>query len=274
VKEGQIVASALQVGGTVVVIPNLGVVVTGLQDAFATVQRTIATATGSRSFLGAEGFAYFLLALSGLLYVYDLAVDDGPAREYVRSYSRQEGISPGLVVGVLAAVLVLAATAAMVVPGGTQQFGIVSAEFAAENPTVIQQGESATIPYTVPNAGLVPVVVYLDPASEGVAFERSRIRVEGRSEATLEMRLTAPEETGYYRRFVTEHRYLALLPRPMMTTLYAAHPWLPILVIDAMLAGGVAMMGLFLLGGRRVRVRRRESRHDRSTWHRLLRYLR
>jgi len=274
VKEGQIVATALQVGGSVVVIPNLGMLVTGLQDAFTTVQQTAARATGSRAFLGVEGFAYVLLGLSVLLYVYDIAADSGPVREYARHYKREQGVSPGLVVAVLAAVLVLAATAAMVAPAGTQEFGIVSAEFASDNPTVIEQGESATLPYTVPNAGLVPVVVYLEPASDGVALSPERVRVEGRSEARAEMTLSAPDETGYYRRFVTEHRYLAVLPKPMMDTLYTLHPWLPILVIDALLAGGVALMGVFLLGGRRVRIRRRESRHGRSYWHRVLRYLR
>jgi signal peptidase len=273
VKEGQIVAKALQIGGSVVVIPNLGTLVTGLQSAFATVQQRLAILTGSRAMLGTQGLAYVLLALSGLLYVYDLTVGGGDERDRSRDRGRDQGVSPTLIVLVLAAVLVTAATAAMVVPGGTQQFGVVSAEFESENPTVIPQGGSSTIPYTVPNAGLVPVVAYLEPGSEGVAVSPNRVRVAGRSEATVEMTLSAPSETGYYRRFVTEYRYLALLPGSMIDALYRLHPWLPILVIDAALAGCVALMGLAVLGGRRVRVRDRESRHGRSRWHRLLRYL-
>ncbi|NHX36597.1 MULTISPECIES: signal peptidase I [Halolamina] len=271
VKEGQIVAEALQIGGSVVVIPNLGTLVTGLQSAFTTVQQRLAVLTGSRAFMGTQGLAYLLLGLSMLLYLYDLVA--GGNRERERDRSRQQGVSPAVVVLVLAAVLVTAATAAMVVPAGTQQFGVVSAEFASENPTVIEQGGSATLPYTVPNAGLVPVVAYVEPGSEGVAIDPERVRVGGRSEATVEMTLTAPPETGYYRRFVIEHRYLALLPAPVIDALYDVHPWLPILVIDAGLAGVVALLGLVVLGGRRVRVRNRSSRHDRSTWRRLLRYL-
>ena len=273
VKEGQIVATALQIGGSLVVIPNLGTLVTGLQGAFGTVQQRLAVLTGSRALLGTQGIAYVLLALSGLLYVYDLAVGGDGERERDRDRDREQGLSPALIVVVLAAVLVIAATAAMVAPGGTQQFGVVSAEFDSENPTVIPQGESSTIPYTVPNAGLVPVVTYLEPGSGGVSVTPDRVRVPGRSEATVEMTLSAPAETGYYRRFVTEYRYLALLPGPMIDALYRLHPWLPILVIDAVLAGGVALMGMFVLGGRRVRVRNRDSRHSRSRWRRLLRYL-
>ena len=273
VKEGQIVAKALQIGGSVVVIPNLGTVVTGLQSSFGAVQQRLAVLTGSRALLGTQGIAYVLLGLSVLLYLYDLVAGGGEARDRERDRDRDQGISPELVVVLLAAVLVASATAAMVVPAGTQQFGVVSAEFASENPTVIQQGESSTIPYTVPNAGLIPVVAYLEPGSEGVAVSPERVRVAGRGDATVEMTLSAPDETGYYRRFVTEHRYLAVLPGSMIDTLYEIHPWLPIVVIDAGLAGGVALLGLLVMGGRRVRVRKRESRHDRSTWHRLLRYL-
>ena len=273
VKDGQIVAKALQIGGSVVVIPNLGTLVTGLQGAFGAVQQRLAVLTGSRALLGTQGLAYVLLGLSGLLYVYDLVAGGGEARDTERDRSRDQGLSPGLVVAVLAAVLVTAATAAMVMPAGTQEFGVVSAEFESENPTVIQQGESATIPYTLPNAGLVPVVAYLEPGSTGVAVSPDRVRVAGRGEATVEMTLSAPPETGYYRRFVTEHRYLAVLPMPVVDALYEIHPWLPILAIDAMLAGGVALTGLLVLGGRRVRVRNRDSRHSRSRLRRLLRYL-
>ncbi|MGB9964497.1 signal peptidase I [Halobacterium hubeiense] len=274
VKDAQVVAKALQVGGSVVVVPNLGTLVTGLQSAFADVQRQLAAATGSRALLGTQGLAYLLLALSALLYVFDLFVaGGGRERDHSRDRDREQGVSPGVVVAVLAGVLVVAATAAMVVPAGTQEFGVVSAEFASENPTVIEQGGSATLPYRVPNAGLVPVVAYVQPASEGVAVAPERVRVPGRGEAAVDLTLSAPEETGYYRRFVTEHRYLAVLPVSVIDSLHGVHPWLPIAVIDALLAGGMAVLGLGVLGGRRVRVRDRESRHDRSLVGRALRYL-
>ncbi|WP_353634755.1 signal peptidase I [Halobacterium sp. NMX12-1] len=275
VKDAQVVAKALQVGGSVVVVPNLGTLVTGLQGAFADVQRRLAAATGTRALLGTQGIAYLLLGLSALLYVFDLFfAGDGRQRDRDRDRSREQGVSPGVVVAALAAVLVLAATAAMVVPAGTQQFGVVSAEFASENPTAIEQGSSATLPYSVPNAGLVPVVAYVQPASEGVSVTPGRVRVAGRGEAAVDVTLSAPEQTGYYRRFVTEHRSLAVLPASVLDSLHGVHPWLPILVIDALLAGGMALLGMAVLGGRRVRTRERDSRHERSLWRRALRYLR
>jgi len=274
VKDAQIVAHALQVNGEVVTIPNLGTGVTALQDAMGDAQRQLAAATGSRSLLGAQGLTYLLFGLSALLYVVDLLLDDGPGRDRSRSRDRDSGVSPGVVVAALAALLVVSATAAMVVPAGSEQFGVVSAEFDSENPTVIRQGESSTFDYPVANGGLVPVVAYLEPASDGVAVEPNRLQVGSRGEATAGLTLSAPPETGYYRRYVTEHRYLHVLPMPVLDALYDLHPWLPIVAIDSLLASVVAVLGWGLLRGRRVRVRRRESRHGRSLGGRLRRLLR
>jgi signal peptidase len=98
--------------------------------------------------------------------------------------------------------------------------------------------------------------------------------VGSRGTAAAELTLSAPDETGYYRRYVTEHRYLLILPVPVIDALYDLHPWLPIVAVDSVLASVVALLGLGLLRGRRVRVRRRESRHSRTLGGRLRRRLR
>jgi signal peptidase len=64
-----------------------------------------------------------------------------------------------------------------------------------------------------------------------------------------------------------------VLPVSLLDGLYDVHPWLPILAVDSLLASVVAVLGLVLLRGRRVRVRSRESRHSRSTWDRVRRRL-
>jgi signal peptidase len=267
VKEPQIVAKALQIGGSVVVIPHLGTVVMGVQTAVADTQRWLAALTGSRSLLGTQGLTYLVLGLSALLYVFDLLVNDGTSRDRSRSRDRDEGVSPRLLVGAFTAVLVLTATAAMVVPGGTQQYGVVSAEFDSESPTVIRQGSTESLTYPVPNAGVVPVVVYLSPASDGVATEPSRLSVPGRGSAEATLELSAPDETGYYRRYLTEYRYLALLPTPVVDGLFRVHPWLPVVVIDAIIGIPFYVFGMSLVGTGRIRSR---SRGGTSTIRRLM----
>jgi signal peptidase len=258
VKDAQIVAKALQVGGTVVVIPNLGTVVVGVQDVISGAQRWLAATLGTRSLLGPQGLTYVLLAGSALAYVLDLVLGDDRNERRERTRSREDGVSTRLVMVALALLVVSTATAAMVVPAGTQEFGVVSAEFDSEQPTTIRQGESSTFPYRVPNAGLVPVHVYFD-SSDGVALDSEYAYVGSRGDATVDLTITAPPETGYYRYFVTEYRYLAVLPGPAVDALYRVHPWLPIVVIDALLGGTMYLVGMAVVGTGRVRSRSRDG---------------
>jgi signal peptidase len=259
VKEAQISAKALQVGGGVVEIPHLGAVIVGVRGVLTSVQQHLSQLTGAQAFLGPQGIAYSVAVLAGLLYLLDFLVAGGPGKDRDRSRTRESGLSIRTIAVLLALFLVLSATAAMVAPAGTHQFGVVSATFESENPTVIERGESATISYPLPNAGLLPVHVYLEPASQGVTTSPRHSYVPARSETTAAVRLSAPERTGYYRRFVTEHRYLAVLPGPAIAALHEFHPWAPILVIDALLAAGCYAVFVGLLGTRRIRRRTRDS---------------
>jgi len=268
VKDAQIVSHVLQVGGHVVVIPHLGTAVMGLQGAFDSLQQRLAMLTGMRSFATGQGIAYLLLGLSLSLYVVDWLIQGD--RDRTRSRSRDTGLDSRHVLVGLAVLLVVSATVAMTVPAGSQSFGVVSAEFDSDRPTVIRAGESATLSYRIPNGGLVPVQSYLEPGSEGVSVATTRHHVGPRGTASTTITLDAPPETGYYRRYVVEHRYLQLLPGPVIDALYRVHPWAPILAIDALLALGILVLGRSLLDGRRVRVRTRDRSHRRSFPGRLL----
>jgi signal peptidase len=266
VKRAQIVAVALQVGGEVVVVPELGTAVTGVRGVLTALQRELAALVGSRSLLGPTGVGYVVSGLLFAAYLVDLLVSDesGRERDRGRDRARDGGSDVRLYVAAMALVVVLAATAAMVVPAGPQEYGIVSAEFASDRPTVIPAGESKAVPYPLANDGLVPTVVYVESASQGVAVDGARtvLGYGGRAEATVTLR--APPETGYYRRYVVEHRYLAILPVPVIDALHGIHPWLALAGVNAALGGGFYLLGRLLLGSGRVRRRSRSTGSRRS----------
>jgi len=263
ISETQIVAVVWQPGGEVATIPGVGTFVTGTQSVMATTQRTLAAALGTRSLLGTQGLAYLLVALSVLAYAADFLLADDRDRQ--RDTSRAEGTSVRLVIGVFAAAIVLSATASMVVPAGPQEFGVVSAESDSPGLRVIEQGTSESAPYIVPNGGFVPSVTYIEPTTEGIDVEPSKVVVPPRSSVNATLTLRAPPETGYYRQFVVEHRYLLVLPESTIDALYGLHPWLPILAIDALLGGSFYLLGVTLVDTGRIRSRTREgpSRLDR-----------
>ncbi|MFC6941173.1 S26 family signal peptidase [Salinirubellus sp. GCM10025818] len=272
VKDAQIVAVAWAPGGDVLVVPHLGTAVLAVQGVLGTVQRNLASMLGTRALLGPTGLGYVFAGAMGLLYVLDLLRESGNVKEKddaERARERSTGRSVDLYLVGFALILVVGATSAMVAPGGTQEYGVVSAEFDSERPTVIPMGESGTVPYPVGNGGFVPVIAYLEPASEGIEVDPGQARLARGERVNATVTLHAPPETGYYRRFLVEHRYLALLPPSVIDSLYRLHPWAPIAAIDALLGGGFYLLGRALVGGGRVRTRRR-SRGGRSSLGRRL----
>jgi signal peptidase len=267
VKDVQIVAVALQVGGRVVVIPHLGGVVTGVQVGLGTIQRRLSALLGTRALLGNQGVAYLIFALSTLYYAIATWREDGRRdRSVERDPGRDTGLNPRLVVGAITLVLVAGATAPMVAQSGPERYAVVSAEFESEKPTVIRTGDSNTVRYQVGNGGLVPIVSYVKPASEGVATEPGRVEVGPRSVANVSVTLQAPAETGYYRRFVVEHRYLTLLPESAIDTLYRLHPWLPVIATDLLLGVPFYLFGVSLVGAGNVKARRRDASRPGGGW--------
>jgi len=263
VKETQIVAVVWQPGGTVITVPGVGAVVTGIQSTLQKIQQQIAALIGARSLLGTQGLAYFVVALSVVAYVADILLSNDRKRE--RETKRQTGTNVRLIVAVFAGAIVLSATAAMVGPAGPQEFGVVSAESDSPGPRVIEQGTSESVQYITPNDGFVPVVRYVEPTTEGVEIEPREAVVPARSSVNGTLTLTAPPETGYYRYYVVEHRYLLVLPQSTIETLHAVHPWLPIVVIDGLLGGSFYLLWVVMVDNGRVRRRSRDgpSRIDR-----------
>lgn len=256
VKRAQIVAQAVQVNGEVVAIPHFGTVVGGTQSTVAAVQQRLAVLLGMQSLLGAQGLAYLFFSVSVVWYIIDARRADGRKS---RETSRDRGTDARLVAGAFAALIVLGATAAMAVPAGTHEYGIVSAEFDSDRPDVIPAGESKQRTSRVGNGGLVPMMVFLEPASEGVDVHPRELSISGGGVANATLTLQAPPETGYYRRFVAEHRYLAVLPPGVIRRLHVFHPWAPVAAIDALLGIPFYLFSTRLVGTARVRTTTRDG---------------
>ncbi len=258
VQDAQIVAKAWQPGGSVVTIPHLGTAALAIQGGLESLQQQLAVTFGTRLFLGTQGLANLFFGLSIVAYVADAYLSGGKQKNRERDRTREKGTSVLLIAGVFAMVVMGAATMAMVVPSETHEFGVVSAEFDSDRPDVIRSGESDTQEFLVPNAGVLGVQVYFEPGSDEIAVSERHVAVGGQAEQSVEVTRTAPDETGFYRLFLEERRYLAVLPEPVITGLYQVHPLVPLVVINAMLGGSMFLLSYALIGSGRVRNRKRE----------------
>jgi signal peptidase len=274
VQDAQIVATAWQVNGAVVTIPRFGTAVMAVSDGFGSLQRQVATALGARNLLDNSGLSLVLLALSSVLYAAEtLRERRSPSFESAFGSDDGEGIDPRLLSAGFALLVVSAGAASMIVPAGTQSYDVISAEFESERPLVIEQGTTEEIPYTVSNGGFVPTVSYVESGSDDVTVTPERTTVGPHSETAVTVSIAAPDETGYFPAYITEYRYLYVLPAPVLDALHDRHPWLPFVAILSLLGGGTYGLGRALAGPRDARSRRAATRSRRSNSRSIIRRL-
>ncbi len=261
VTDGQIVAHALQVDGGVITIPHLG-------TAVETVQATVAAPFGvldqrrAGTVLVALGIALFLLAGT---------VGERGRRDTRRSRNRPDVVAIRTVVLVAVVVVAGAATAAMVLPAGVHEFGVVASEDPTGEPHVVEPGGTATVTYETHNGGLLPVLVITEPASGGTAVEPRDAVLGGGERVETTVTMAAPSQPDAQFRHVRESRYLLLLPPRVVAALHSIHPLLALLAVDAVVGAFVVSASVAVFGTGHLRLR---SRGDRSLATRLRRRLR
>ncbi len=266
ITDGQVKAVVLSVDGDVVRIPHLGTAADTVSSALGAVEGAVAGALGVRR-LGSQELSYLLFG-AGLLMFVTLFLTErlGGQRERDRDRSRVRDRLLDTRFLLVGGVLLLCAgtTAGMVVPAGSETFGIVSAESNASDPTIVPVGGSDSFQYQVGNGGLLPTVSYFEAQSTGVRVEPDRLRLERGETVNTTVTLSAPDETGYYLRSMTEHRYLVVAPPPVIDTLYQIHPWAPYLLVNAIVATPFVLLWLvFSRQGNTLRPRNR--RRDRTS---------
>ncbi len=255
VTDGQVLAKAWQVNGHVVTIPHLGTGVETVEGGVDRVQFTVASVFGFAALVQVPWLAFLFLLVSAAAFLAGILEGGRRYRERGRTRSRKGVYNAGLVIAVLTLLVVATAAGTMLVAGGTQEYGIVSAEFDSDRSDVIPQGETAEWTVTTRNSGVPPTYVVTEPTSPGIDVDPDSQYVGQRSEANATVHVSAPPETGYYVRTVSEYRYLAVLPPAVIGALHSVHPWVAIGTISGTIGAAFALPLALLFGTGTIRTR-------------------
>jgi len=265
VTDAQIVAEALQIGGWVVRIPSLGVLVSNIQKIIESLQQQLALLFGADILMETDGVA-ILIAGGGLLtLIYGILFDDERRRRNTsRDRERTNVYNPQKIVVVLAVFMFLTSSATMIAMSDTHEYGMVSASFNSERPTTVPTGEKSNVTHPALNSGQLPVYAFYEPASSNVDVQPHSTRMNRSEVKNVTVTLQAPDETGFYPQYVSEHRYFAVLPFGVVSTLYAIHPWVPIVATSLLFGLPLFVVGVAVLGTRPVRTR--STSRERDSW--------
>lgn len=246
VQRRDIEAHVLQVNGEVVAIPHLGTAVLTMRS----------VVTAPFGFLGEERAGMVLVFVGMALFVLAGLSGGATRRRTKRSRNRENVVAIWSVVFFAAAVLVVGATAAMVVPAGHVQIEMIATEDPpGDDPQVVEPGGVARANYSIHNSGVIPTLVVTDPEDEGVRVDPAQTTLGFRDSQQMTVYMDAPETPGEYTRGVQESRYLVLLPVSVLLFLHAIHPLLALLAVDVVVALFVVTVAVGIFGTHDLRLR-------------------
>ena len=255
VSEGQIKSVALTIGDGVVVIPGLGASVSAVRSAGTAIQNYVLIPIGLDIEVTTLSTAAMVAGL--VLFVYGTVT--GATNKRQRSRSRGGLFTNAIVViAVLALVVVIPLNISMLLPSGVYQYEILSSESPTDNEQIIPVGGESDVTYAMQNSGHLPVLVFLEAASDGVEVSESQIYVPRRTTVETSITMQAPDQTGSYLRFVREYRYLVVLPPSLIASLHAIHPVVAIAAINLFVGGLVVGVSVATVGTDRLRLRSRK----------------
>jgi len=254
VTESQIELVVLQMNGEIVVLPHVGDVAIGVQN----VLDAAVSAIGLRSLSGDN--PGIVITVVGLLFVisagiYDIVTPDD-ARSMSRSARRSNTIDSRLLLVGILLILSLPLLSVTALPSQTQELTILSAEFSnPDDNSVIKAGTSAEINSTVENDQMLPMVIIIEPATEGIEFDDRVFTAASGETVSTKLRLYAPSELGTYTRARSIDFYLHLLPASLIAGLHQLHPLLARVATMSVILGPITFLYWVFVGFRTISLR-------------------
>ena len=255
VTEDRIVATALQVGGTVVTVPHLG---TGIEGIQAVVFGTVVTgidALGLDTDVSPGTVGVWIFALGALLFAASFRSDDdaGPERDMSRSMEDADGVNGRTVAILLLVVVLVPANAAMIVPGGPTDVVIDGDEVA--DTEGVDPGDTVEAEFDAHNGGLITLLLVFEPTDDDVAVEPDSLGVPVGEMATATVSAPAPEPGVERTITIEEHRYLVVMPEGALTWLHSASPYAALAALNLFIGGAFVGFVGGLIGFNQIRFR-------------------
>lgn len=252
VKREQIVAEAFQINNILVVIPNLGDIINSFRGIVSSFQSFLASLFGIRSFLGTQGLLYIILALSILLYIIDLFLEEN-TKKRVKEKVRNKGVDINYLVIILTILVVISATSSMLLSSKIHTITVEGKSDISRNSEGLTSENSVSTEMNIPNSGFIPVYVFFNSETENINANPDKLLVGSREIKNSSIIIQPPNVDGRFNEIISENRYFAILPMFILEPLYKIHSWLPILVIDIIIGLLFYGVSISLLGHGRVR---------------------
>ena len=254
VKESQIQLVVVQFNGEIITIPYIGQLQNAAQGTISATINALGLGAVSSSNPGV------IVAVLGFILVvvgggYEVLT---PENERTLSRSmRREGVidSRLLLVGILV-VFSLPLLSVSAVPSSTDELTIISSTSPdPDDPSIIEAGNYTEANVTIENGQPIPMVIIVEPASEGVKVYDQVLPAASGETVKSKFRVYAPDETGPFVRSRSTSYYIQSLPTSVIAALHRVHPIIALVATTGVILGPIAIGFLLLVGNRQITLR-------------------
>ena len=254
VTASQIRLVTVQIDGQIVVIPYVGQLAGGFRSVLGAVVGAIGvkgvTPDNPGVTVAVVGFILILVAAGS-----DLLTKD-KVRKLTRSTRRSGVVNSRLLLVGLLIVVSLPLLSISAVPSGTDELTIISSTAPDPNdPSIIEVGNYSEANITIENGQPVPMVIIIEPASQGVVVYDQVLSAASGETVTSRLRVYAPEETGPFVRSRSTAHYIRSLPVSVIASLHRIHPALALLATTGVILAPIALGFLLIFGNRQITLR-------------------
>lgn len=254
VTDDRVFATALQVNGEVVRVPEIGTGIAKIRETAESAQTITADVfgvetAGPRTLSG----LFISIGLGLLLIMFADDIRGGQARDRVRNISQpgEEGIDGRWIALGLAFLILIPANAALFAPAGTQQV-VIDGDDLRSGTTA---GDPVETELTAENNGLITMLVLLETSHADGELSRNELVTPRGGSATSTLTVTAPSPGEQVVVTISEHRYFLVVPPPTIVWLHSIHPLVAVTVFNALVLGSVLTLVGAAFGFRQRRVR-------------------
>lgn len=254
VQESQIQLVVVQFNGEIVAIPYIGRLQSIAQGTVATAVNALGISAVSASNPGViVGIVGFILVVVAGLYE---ALTPENERTLSRSMRREGVIDSRLLLVGLLVVLSLPLLSVSAVPSSTDELTIISSEAPdPDDPSIIEVGNYTEANVTIENGQPIPMVIIVEPASEGVRVYDQVLPAASGETVTSRFRVYAPDETGPFVRSRSTSYYIHSLPTSVIAFLHRIHPVVAFAATIGVVLAPVAIGFLLVVGNRQIALR-------------------
>lgn len=254
VTRAQIELVAVQYQGKLVVIPHIGDITVAIRAGLT----AVLSALGLRNIQATNPGV--LVAVVGLVLVVGVegynAVTNDTSRTTRRTISDRDRVDSRLIlIGVLV-VVSLPLFSVMVLPSGTTDMGVLATEAPdPDNPARVAPGavSETTIPFQ--NDQPIPLVIVVDPATEGVSIADRVLVASPGEKVTTTISVRAPTEIGWAVRARTTQYYLPVLPPSVIGWLHSLHPFIALTAVFSIIWLPIAVLYWLFIGFGYIKLR-------------------